>query len=164
MCETYNKINIEEMERQHPQYKPQKHWRKDQENIIMTTITIIIMIITTTMTMTEIVGLETGIDHIVEIDCKTTIKMITMMITDNYRDDHRKDYRDDCRKKIIGISKTRSTKESIEIIMKTHMKIGTTRIIIEIVTKTKIEIKTKANTEMTVMTKLEVGLKKRVLI
>ena len=58
-------------------------------------------------------------------------------------------------KKTIGISKTRNIRESIEIIMKTHMKTGTTRGIIEIVTKTKIEIKTKTNTEMTVMTKLE---------
>ena len=49
-----------------------------------------------------------------------------------------------------------------EIIMKTHMKTGTTRIIIEIVTKTKIEIKTKTDTEMTAMTKLEVGLRKKI--
>ena len=59
--------------------------RKDQENIIMITITI--TNITMTMTMTEIVGPETGINHtieighIVETDCKTTIKMITKMIT-----------------------------------------------------------------------------------
>ena len=65
-------------------------------------------------------------------------------------------------KKIIGISKTRNIRESTEIIMKTHMKTGTTRGIIEIVTKTKIEIKTKNNTEMTVMTKFEVGLKKKI--
>ena len=63
-------------------------------------------------------------------------------------------------KKIIGISKTINIRESIVIIMKTHMKKGT-RIIIEIVTKTKIEIKTKTKTEMTVMTKNEVGLKKK---
>ena len=44
-------------------------------------------------------------------------------------------------KKIIGISKTRNIRESIEIIMKTHMETGTARIIIEIVTKTKIDIK-----------------------
>ena len=65
-------------------------------------------------------------------------------------------------KKIIGISETRNIRESTEIIMKTHMKTGTTRRIIEIVTKTKIEIKTKTNTEMTVMTKLEAGLKKKI--
>ena len=65
-------------------------------------------------------------------------------------------------KKIMGISKTRNIRESIEIIMKTHMKTGTTRIIIEIVTKTKIEIKTKTDTDMTAMTKLEVGLKIKV--
>ena len=47
------------------------------------------------------------------------------------------------KKKIIGISKTRNMRESTEIIMKTHMKTGTTRMIIEIVTKTKIEIKQK---------------------
>ena len=62
-------------------------------------------------------------------------------------------------KKIIGISKSR---ESIEIIMKTHMTTGTTRIIIELVTKMKTKIKTKTNTEMTVLTKLEVGLKKKI--
>ena len=44
------------------------------------------MIIIMTMTMTEIVDLETGIDqtieidHIVEIGCETTIKMITKII------------------------------------------------------------------------------------
>ena len=65
-------------------------------------------------------------------------------------------------KKIKEISKTRNIRESIEIIMKTHMKTGTTRRIIEIVTKTKIEIKTKTSTEMTVMTKVEVGLKKKI--
>ena len=107
------------------------------------------------MTKTEIVVPEAGIDHtteidhIVEIDHKTTIKMIIEMTIE---------------KKIIGISKTRNIRESIEIVMKTHMKTGITRIIIEIVTKTKIEIKTKTNTEMTVMTKLEVGLKKRLPI
>ena len=105
------------------------------------------------MTMTEIIGPETRIDHTTEIDhiaekdCKNTIKMIIEMTTEE---------------KIIGISKTRNIRESIEIIMKTHMKTGTTRIIIEIVTKTKIDIKTKTNTEMTVMTKLDVGLKKKV--
>ena len=35
----------------------------------------------------------------------------------------------------------RNIRESIEIIMKMHMNTGTTRIIIEIVTKMKIEIK-----------------------
>ena len=57
--------------------------------------------------MTEIVDLETGIDHTIEIDhiletdCKTTIKMITEitikmiigmtieMIRDNYKNDYR---------------------------------------------------------------------------
>ena len=44
------------------------------------------------------------------------------------------------------------------------MKTGTTRIIIEIVIKTKIVIETniETSTEMTVMTKLEVGLKKKI--
>ena len=86
------------------------------------------------MTMTEIVSPETGInhtteiDHIVEKDCKTTIEMITKMITkmtteitieddyrndyrNDYRDDYRDDYRGDCRKKIIGISKTRNMRK-----------------------------------------------------
>ena len=30
MCETYNKSSLEEVERQYPQYKSQKHWRKDK--------------------------------------------------------------------------------------------------------------------------------------
>ena len=116
-----------------------------------------------TMAMTEIVASGTEIDHItetdhritmaqidhtVEIDCKTTIEMTIEMTTEMTVE-----------KKIIGISKTRNIRESIEIIMKTHMKTGTTRIIIEIVTKTKIEIKTKTDTEITAMIKLEVGLK-----
>ena len=52
--------------------------RKDQENIIMITI----RITNIAMTMTEIAGPETGInhttqiDHIVEIDHETTMKMI----------------------------------------------------------------------------------------
>ena len=56
---------------------------KDQENIIMITITI--TNITMTMIMTEIVVPETGInhtteiDHIVEINHKTTMKMIIEM-------------------------------------------------------------------------------------
>ena len=62
-------------------------------------------------------------------------------------------------KKIIGISKTRSIREGIVIIMKIHMKTGMTRIIIEIVEKTKIGIKTKTNPEMTAMTELEVEKK-----
>ena len=49
---------------------------------------IIITITNITMTMTEIVGPETGIyhateiDHIIEIDHKTTMKMIIEMITE----------------------------------------------------------------------------------
>ena len=99
--------DIEEMEKQYPQYKPQKLWRKDQENIIMITITIIIMIITMTMTMTEIVSPETGIDHIVKIDCRDCYKNdynddyrvnYRDDYRNDYRDDYRNDYRDDCRK------------------------------------------------------------------
>ena len=56
------------------------------------------------MTMTEIKGPETGIDHIVETDCKTTMKMITDMIIGMTIE-----------KKIIGISKTRNIRESREI-------------------------------------------------
>ena len=111
-----------------------------------------------TMTLTEIVGSETEIDHIVEIDHKTTTKMIIEITTDMIIEMITEMT---IEKKTIGISKTRNIRESREIIMKTHMKTGTTRIIIEIVTKTKIEIKTKTNTEMTVMTKLEVGQKKK---
>ena len=76
------------------------------------------------MTITVIVGPETGIDHtreidhIIEIDCKTTIKMIieiSIKMTTEMT----------VEKKIIGISKTRNIRESIEIIVKTHMKTGT---------------------------------------
>ena len=90
---------------------------------------------------------EITIKMITETTIKMTIEMTTEMTVE---------------KKIIGISKNRNIRESIEITMKTHMKTGTTKIIIEIVTKMKIEIKTKTNTEMTVMTKLEVGLKKKI--
>ena len=134
-----------------------------------------------TMTVTEIVGLETGIDHtteidhIVEIDHKTTIKMITektikmiieviteMIIGITIEMTIEITIEMTIEKKIIEISKTRNIRKFIEIIMKTHMKTGTTRIIIEIVTKIKIEIKIKTDTEMTAMTNLEVGLKKKI--
>ena len=67
-------------------------------------------------------------------------------------------------KKIIGILKNRNIRESIETIMKIHMKTGTTRIIIEIVIKTNIVIETniETSTEMAVMTKLEEDLKKKI--
>ena len=95
--------------------------RKDQENIIMTTITIIIMIITMAMTRTEIVGPATGIDHIVETDHETTIKMITMMITETTIElTIEMTTEITVEKKIIGISKTRNIRKSIEIIMKTQ--------------------------------------------
>ena len=65
-------------------------------------------------------------------------------------------------KKIIGISKTRDIRENIKIIIKTHM----TRITIELAMETRIgakrDTKTKTDTEMTAMTKLEVGLKKKI--
>ena len=77
----------------------------------MTTIAIIIIIITITMTMTEIVGPEAGIDHIVEIDLETTIK-ITIEMTIEMTTEMTVE------KKIIGISKTRNIRESIEITMK----------------------------------------------
>ena len=96
---------------------------------------ITITYITMTMTMTEIVGPETGIDYIVQIDHKTTIKMITetiIGITIEMTIEMTTEMT--VEKKIIGNSKTRNIRESIEIIMKTHMKTGTTRIIIEIVT------------------------------
>ena len=129
---------------------------------------ITITITNITVTITEIVGPETGInhtteiDHIVEIDHETTMKMIIEMITEiTIEMTIEMTTEITVEKKIIGLSKTRNIREGIEIIMKTHLKTGTTRIIIEIVTKTKIEIKTKTNTEMTVMAKLEVGLKKK---
>ena len=137
--------------------------RKEQENIIMITITI--TNITMTMTMPEIVVPETGInhtteiDHIVKIYHETTMKIIIEMIIEMII---QMTTEVTVEKRIIGISKTRNVRESIEIIMKTHIKTGTTRRIIEIVTKTKIDIKIKTNTEMTVMTKLEVGLKKKI--
>ena len=64
--------------------------------------------------------------------------------------------------KIIGISETRDIRENIKIIIKTPA----TRVTIELATKTglgaKIDTKAKTNTEMTAMTKLEVGLKKKI--
>ena len=59
-----------------------------------------------TMTMTEIVDPETEIDHIVEIDHKTTTEMTI-------------------EKKIIGRSKTRNIEVDIEIIMETCVMTGT---------------------------------------
>ena len=128
-----------------------------------------IMYIIMTMTMTETVDLETGIDHTIEIDhiveiyCETTIEMITKiiigitmkMITETTIEMT-------IEKKIIGILKNRYIRESIEIIMKIHMKTGTTRIIIEIVIKTKIVIETniETGTEMTAMTNTGVGLER----
>ena len=65
-------------------------------------------------------------------------------------------------KKTTEISKTRDIRENIKIIKKTY----TTRITIELAMETrrgaKIDTKTKTNTEMTAMTKLEVGLKKKI--
>ena len=110
------------------------------------------------MTMTEIVGLEIEIDHRAETDHRIT----TAEINHTVEIDHETTIEMTIEKKIIGISKTRNIRENIEIIMKTYTKTGTTRIIIEIVTKTKIEIKTKINTEMTARKKLEAGLKKKV--
>ena len=85
----------------------------------------------------------TETDHIVGIDHKTTIKLTI-------------------EKKIIGISKNRDIRENIKIIIKTH----TTRITIELAMETrigaKINTKAKTNTEMTAITKLEVGLKKKI--
>ena len=113
--------------------------RKDPENIIMITITI--KNITMTMTVTEIVGPETGInytieiDHIVEIDCKTTIEMITKMTTEitiemiigmiiemPIETTIEMTTEMTVERKIIGISKTRNIRENIEIIIKTHMR------------------------------------------
>ena len=89
----------------------------------------------------------TEIGHIVGMDHKTTIKMIIEMTIE---------------KKTIGIPKTRDIRENIKIIIKTH----TTRITIELAMETrigaKIDTKTKTDTEMTAMTKLEVGLKKKI--
>ena len=59
-------------------------------------------------------------------------------------------------KKIIEILKTRDMQENIKIIMKTD----TTRMIIELATKTKIGINIDTSAEMRAMTKLEVGLEK----
>ena len=133
------------------------------------------MIIIMTMTMTEIIDLETGIDHtieidhIVEIDYETTIKMITKiiieitikmiigmiieMITETTIEMTIEMTTEmTVEKKIIGISKNRNIRESTAIFLKTHMKTGTRRII-EMVIKTKKEIKANTNTEMTVTTK-----------
>ena len=65
-----------------------------------------VMITTITMTMTEIAGPKTRIDHTTEIDHtvetdhETTIEMLIEMITEMTT-----------KKKIIGISKTRNIRE-----------------------------------------------------
>ena len=87
----------------------------------------------------------------IKMTIEVTIEMTTEMIIEMTIE-----------KKIIGISKTRDIRENIKIIIKTHM----TRITIELATETrigaKIDTKTKTDTEMTAMTKLEVGLKKKI--
>ena len=66
-------------------------------------------------------------------------------------------------RKIIGITKNRDIRENIKIIIKTP----TTRVTLELATETRIgatiNTKTKTDTEMTAMTKLEVGLKKKIM-
>ena len=101
-----------------------------------------------TKMITEI-AIKMIIGMIIEMTSETTIEMTTEMTVE---------------KKIIGISKNRNVRESTEIIMTIYMKTGTTGIIIEIVIKTKIVIETniETSTEMTVMTKSEVGLKKKI--
>ena len=135
------------------------------------------MIIIMIMTMTEIIDLETGIDgiieidHIVEIGCETTIKMITkiiigitikMIIGMIIEMTIEMTTEMTVEKKIMGISKNRNIRESTEIIMKIYMKTGTTRIIIEIVIKTKIVIETniETGTEMKAMTNTEIALER----
>ena len=65
-------------------------------------------------------------------------------------------------KKIIGISKNRDIRENKKIIIKIH----TMRVTIELAMETRlgarIDTKAKTNTEMTAMTKLEVGLMKNI--
>ena len=118
----------------------------------------IITIMSMTMTMTEIGDPEIGIDHIVG-DCETTTKItIKMIIETTIEMIIEMNIEMTIEKKIIGISKTRSIRQCIEIFMKIHVKTGTRRI--EIVTKAK--IKTKTDTEMTAMTELEVDLKRKI--
>ena len=91
-----------------------------------------------------------------DIDCEITIKMTIEVLIEMTTE---MIIEMTIEKKIIGISKTRDIRVNIKIIIKT-------RIIIELATKTgiaaKIDTKTKTNTEMTAMTKLEVGLKKKI--
>ena len=131
------------------------------------------------------------IDHIVEIGHETTIKMITkviigitmkmitemitkmiteitirmiigMLIEMTIEMTTEMTTEMTVEKKIIGIPKNRNIRESTEIITKIYMKTGTTRIIIEIIIKTKIVIETniETGTEMTAMTNTEVGLER----
>ena len=65
-------------------------------------------------------------------------------------------------KEILGISKIRDVRKSLEIIIKTHMKTGTTGMITKLATNTKIGINVDTSIEMTAMTKIEVGLEKDV--
>ena len=84
------------------------------------------------------------IGHKVEISHKgTTMKMTIEMSIEMT-----------IRRKIIGISKTRDMQEDLEITMKTLIKTGTARIRIGIIIET--------DTVMTVMTRLGVGLRKKI--
>ena len=80
----------------------------------------------------------------------------------DYRNDKVNDYRNDHRKENIGISKTRDKREKIKIIIKTHMTRITIELAMEARVGAKIDTKTKTDTEITAMTKLEVGLKKKI--
>ena len=93
-----------------------------------------------TKCMTEI-GHVVGIEATIKMTIEVTTEMIIEMTIER---------------------KTRDIRENIKIIIKTYM----TMITIELATKTvigaKIDTKTKTNTEMTAVTKFEVGLKKKI--
>ena len=95
----------------------------------------------------HVIGIETTIKMTIEVTIEWTIEMIIEMTIE---------------KKIIGISKNRDIRENIKIVIKTP----TTRVTIELAMETrigaKINNKAKTDTEMTAMTKLEVGLKKKI--
>ena len=89
----------------------------------------------TVKTDTEI-GHKVEKGHIIEIGHEATPTKMTKEISIGMT----------VRRKIIGILKTRDMTEGLKTIIKT----GTARIIIEIATKTKISTKTKTDTKMTV--------------
>ena len=94
--------------------------------------------------ITKEIGHTVEIGHIVEIGHEATTTKLTIEMSIEMT----------IRRKIIEISKMRDMREGLEITMKTHMKTSMARI------KKGINIET--DTEMTVMTRLNIGLRRKI--